>query len=79
MSFFAVIGILVLAFLVSAIEIPSFRKQKRKKELWVFSFLMLLAVGMGVSVTLHLNLPNPFDTITAIYKPLNDLILSVLQ
>jgi len=79
MGFFVIIGILILSIVVSIVEIPRLRKQNQKKELWVFSFLLLLAVGMGVSVTLHVNLPNPFDTITAIYKPLNDVIQSVLQ
>ncbi|MBP1932103.1 hypothetical protein [Ammoniphilus resinae] len=79
MAFLVVIGILIIALVNGVIEVPTLLKQKQKKELWMFSILLLLAVGLGAAVTLHINLPNPFDTITAIYKPLNDYIFRLLQ
>ncbi|WP_408007522.1 hypothetical protein ACJROX_22950 [Pseudalkalibacillus sp. A8] len=72
-------GILLVAILIIVLEVPPLWKKKQKKELWVFSLLLLFGVGLSIAESLDLNIPNPLDWIATIYKPLSDLIMSLLK
>lgn len=72
-------GILLVAILIIVLEVPPLLKKKQKKELWVFSLLLLCGSGLGIAQGLDLNIPNPFDLIVTIYKPLSDLMMSLLK
>jgi len=74
------IGILLIAAAILWIEVPPLLEKKYKKELLVFS--ILLAFGVGLSITLfgfEKPIPNPFDLLTFIFKPLNDVISLLLK
>ncbi|MBO1515439.1 hypothetical protein [Metabacillus bambusae] len=72
-------GILLVATLIIVLEVPPLLEKKQKKESWVFSLLLLFGVGLSIAESLDLNIPNPLDWIAIIYKPLSDLIMSLLK
>ncbi|WP_433594894.1 hypothetical protein [Lysinibacillus xylanilyticus] len=74
------IGIFLIAAVILWIEVPSLLEKKYKKELFVF--LILLAIGVSLSITLFVfekTIPNPFDLLTIIFKPLNDFLSLFLK
>ncbi|MBK5443735.1 MULTISPECIES: hypothetical protein [unclassified Peribacillus] len=75
----AVAGILVIVAVIIAIEAPSLLRKKLKKELWIFSILLLFGTALSIAQALNIKIPNPLDWITAIYKPLSDMIEKVLK
>lgn len=74
----AIAGILLIAILIIVLEVPPLWKKKQKRELWVYSLLLLFGVGLSIAESLDLNIPNPLDWIAIIYKPLSDLVMSLL-
>ncbi|MFB7637976.1 hypothetical protein [Peribacillus butanolivorans] len=75
----AVAGILVIVAIIIAIDAPSLLRKKLKKELWIFSILLLFGTALSIAQALNIKIPNPLDWITAIYKPLSDMIEKVLK
>ncbi|MEJ9228380.1 hypothetical protein LAV79_02495 [Peribacillus butanolivorans] len=75
----AVVGILVIVAIIIAIDVPSLLRKKLKKELWIFSSLLLFGTVLSIAQALHIKIPNPLDWITAIYKPLSDMIEKLLK
>ncbi|PUA36780.1 hypothetical protein C8Z91_25795 [Paenibacillus elgii] len=66
--------VLLVAAAIVAIEWRSLMERKQKRELWTFFLLCLVGTSLGVAKALQLNIPNPLDWITALYKPLSNLI-----
>lgn len=75
---FIVIGIMVVAIIIIAIEIPDLRKRKLKKEIWIFSILLSIGVGLCIAQSLKFHIPNPVEGITFVFKPMSDFIRSYL-
>ena len=75
----AVAGILVIVAVIIAIDVPSLLRKKLKKELWIFSILLLFGTALSIAQALNIKIPNPLDWITAIYKPLSDMIEKLLK
>ncbi|KON67162.1 MULTISPECIES: hypothetical protein [Peribacillus] len=75
----AVTVILVIVAIIIAIDVPSLLRKKLKKELWIFSVLLLFGTALSISQALNIKIPNPLDWITAIYKPLSDMIEKLLK
>ncbi|MGE7764004.1 hypothetical protein [Peribacillus sp. NPDC096540] len=75
----AVAGILVIVAIIIAIDVPSLLRKKLKKELWIFSILLLFGTALSIAQALNIKIPNPLDLITAIYKPLSDMIEKLLK
>jgi hypothetical protein len=73
----SIAGILAVALLLAAIDVPSLTKDK--KELWVFTFLLLMGTGLCIAKVLHVGIPNPLDWIAAVYQPLSNWITSALK
>ena len=74
-----ILGVLLLAILIALMEVPHLLKNKLKKELGVFLALLVIGVGLGIARSVDLELPSPLDLITAIYKPMSDVIFQVLK
>ncbi|MED3691183.1 hypothetical protein P4534_20675 [Peribacillus butanolivorans] len=75
----AVAGILVIVAIIIAIDVPILLRKKLKKELWVFSVILLFGTALSIAQALNIKIPNPLDWITAIYKPLSDMIEKLLK
>ncbi|PEZ74705.1 hypothetical protein [Bacillus sp. AFS017274] len=75
----AVAGILVIVAVIIAIDVPHLLRNKLKKELWIFSILLLFGTALSIAQALNIKVPNPLDGITAIYKPLSDMIETLLK
>lgn len=75
----AIAGILAAAVLIALMEVPSLMRKRYKKEMWVFCILLLLGTGLSIAQSLDMNIPNPFDWITAVYKPLSDSVERLLK
>lgn len=73
----SIAGILLVALLLVAIDVPYLIK--KKKELWVFSLLLLLGTGLSIAMALHVVISNPLDWIAAVYQPLSNWITSALK
>ncbi|MCM3676123.1 hypothetical protein M3699_20215 [Peribacillus simplex] len=75
----AVAGILVIVAVIIAIDVPHLLRKKLKKELWIFSILLLFGTALSIAQAQKIKIPNPLDWITAIYKPLSDMIETLLK
>ncbi|MED3909801.1 hypothetical protein P4646_12770 [Peribacillus simplex] len=75
----AVAGILVIVAVIIAIDVPPLMRKKLKKELWIFYILLLFGTALSIAQALNIKIPNPLDWITAIYKPLSDMIEKLLK
>ncbi|MED4399887.1 hypothetical protein ABET41_09975 [Metabacillus fastidiosus] len=62
-------GILVIAIIIIALEVPYLLKNKLKREMWAFSILLIIAIGLSIAMALNVNIPNPIDLISTIFKP----------
>ncbi len=71
-------GILIIAIIIIALEIPYLKSEKLTKEIWVFSFLLLISVGLSIALSLKLDIPNPVEGITFIFKPFSKFIYDYL-
>ncbi|RAV12156.1 hypothetical protein [Paenibacillus contaminans] len=74
-----IIGILFVTGGIAAIEIPSLRRQKLKKDLWVFTALLAFGASLTIADALNAKIPNMLDWISFLYKPLSDLIYNPLK
>jgi hypothetical protein len=70
----AAVGILAVGGIIAYIEIPSLLRAKLYREIGAFGLLLLLGMTMGILETMDVRLPNPLDWITAIHKPISDMI-----
>ncbi|USK85839.1 hypothetical protein [Peribacillus asahii] len=75
----AVAGILLIVAVIIAIDVPPLLRKKLKKELWIFSILLLFGTALSIAQVLNIKIPNPMDWITAIYKPLSDMLEKLLK
>jgi hypothetical protein len=75
----ATMGIVIVAILIFMAEAPSLLKNKAKRELWVFSVLFVIGVGLSITRGLNVSIPNPLDVLIIVYKPLSDLLTSLLN
>jgi hypothetical protein len=62
-----VISILIVGFVVAAIEIPSLIQQKKRKELYAFSILLLAGISLNILVSIGIEVPTPLEWIKTIY------------
>ncbi|MDM5225025.1 hypothetical protein QUF73_02265 [Cytobacillus sp. NJ13] len=74
----AVAGVLIVIAIIIAIDARPLWRKKQKKELWAFSILMIFGTALCMLYALDVKLPNPLDWLTAIYKPLSDMMNNFL-
>lgn len=74
-----VFGIFVITLLIIWKEIPPLKKQKKKKEIWIFSIFQFMATTLLSLVVLNVKIPSPLEVIRIIYKPISDVLFSLLS
>lgn len=75
----AMAGIFMSGFFIAVIEAPYLIRKKMKKELYIFFLLLLIGIGLSVIQALRIKLPNPLDWITAMYKPISEIVFGMLK
>lgn len=71
----SIAAILLVVAAIVYLEAPALKKAKRMKELYIFSFLVAAGGLLGILQSLEVPLPNPLDWITAIHKPISDILI----
>jgi hypothetical protein len=74
-----ILGILLVGTLITLYEVPSLIKKKLMKELIVFLILLMTGVIFSILLSLEIKVPNPFDLIAFIYKPISDFLEWILK
>ncbi len=71
-------GVLLAAAVMILLDWPQLRKRRHRRE--TANFFLLLAVGIALWAALlrHWPIPNPLDPALALFKPLSDLLYSLL-
>lgn len=71
----------ILAFTIVAgfIEMPAMIRSKMKKEAWIFAVLLLVGTILSIALALNVKLPNPMVWISAVYRPLSDVVNQALK
>lgn len=67
--------ILVIAAVITFVEVPALAKKKRQKDILVFFSFLLIGVTLGIVFVFNLPYPNPIKLIEAIFKPIADLLM----
>ncbi len=70
----AVFSVVVVGLLFAWMEIPALRRQKRNKELVLYLVLLSVATALNAIKAFDIELPSPLLWITALYKPVSDLL-----
>ncbi|MFJ7952786.1 hypothetical protein ACIQZG_14780 [Lysinibacillus sp. NPDC096418] len=76
---FITLGILAISALIIYFEIPKLIKKNDTKTIWTFSILLFLGTTLSIAKGLNANIPNPLDWITALFKPIADLLKTLLK
>jgi hypothetical protein len=74
-----VLGVLVITILIIWKEIPALKKKKEKKEIWIFAIFQFMATTLLSLVFLNVKIPSPLEVIRIIYKPISDVLFSLLS
>lgn len=77
MMIFIIIALIMV--LIAALDVPYMLKNKLKKELWITSTLMLLGTCLSVALSMDIPIPNPFEGMKFVYKPISDLFYTWLS
>lgn len=75
----AIAGIVVAGGLIAFTEVPYLVSNRLIKELVLFSVILFFGEIVGILQSLRFRLPNPLDLITAIYKPISDILFGMLK
>jgi len=76
---FKTIGILILFTAILLFQLPKLKQNGEKKEIWTFSILLFISTTLCIAVALKVKVPNPFDLIIVIFKPLGEFITMALK
>ncbi|MGQ4667035.1 hypothetical protein ACUIJN_14605 [Metabacillus halosaccharovorans] len=71
--------ILIITTAIIVFEVPKLKKSFGKKEIWVFFILLFIGTGMGIAESNQIKLPNPLDWFSIVFKPLNEIIETLLS
>lgn len=72
-------GFLITGGLIAAMETPYLIKKRMIKELLFFAVILLIGVILSILQALKIPIPNPLDWIIAIFKPIGDIVLGMLE
>lgn len=67
-------GILIIAFIIAAIDVPPLLQQKLKRELWLFFTILLVGLSISSALALNIDIPSPLNIISNIYNPISQVV-----
>lgn len=67
-------GILIIAFIIAAIDVPPLLQQKLKRELWLFFTILLVGISISSALALNIDIPSPLNLISNIYNPISQVV-----
>ncbi|CQR48305.1 hypothetical protein BN1058_02671 [Paraliobacillus sp. PM-2] len=73
MKWLSVLGIILIALLITLYEWPKLKKNQ-KKEKKAFVVLMLTSVTLSISILYFPDMPGPTELIDKIFKPFGKLL-----
>ncbi len=65
----ALLALLVLCALITALELPGLASRRHKGEQLTFGVLLALGFGTGLALVLRWPVPNPTQVLEAIFGP----------
>jgi hypothetical protein len=74
-----VLLVIIISVVVFFMELRYLVERKLKREFKVFCVFFILAMFLNVLKVLSINIPNPFDYLTIVYKPITNLILTIFK
>ena len=74
-----IIAVILSAAGIAAFEIPEMLREGLYKELVTFLTLLVAEMVLAISVSVTSDLPNPYEIIKNLYKPVSDYIFHILE
>lgn len=74
-----IIAIILSAVGIAAFEMPAMLRERLYKELVTFLVLLVIGVALAIAVSITTDLPNPYEGIANLYKPITDYIFHILE
>ncbi|MBD2867350.1 hypothetical protein [Paenibacillus arenilitoris] len=74
-----VAGILLASGFILYLEAPNLARNAMMKELGIFLIVLLIGTAVGIMEAVKLPIPNPLTLITAIHKPISDMMNAFLK
>ncbi len=74
-----IIAIILSAVGIAAFEMPAMLRESLYKELVTFLVLLVAGVALAIAVSITTDLPNPYEGIAKLYKPVYDYIFRILE
>lgn len=79
MKIVTILAVLVLAAVLSIVEIPKMLESKSYRDFWAFSILLLLSVSLVILKSLNVSLPNPSKFMSWAFSPISKLIEPIFK
>lgn len=73
MKWLSILGILIIAILITLYEWPKFKKNQNKEKK-AFAVLLLTSVTLSIVLLYFPDIPGPTELIDTIFKPFGDLL-----
>lgn len=73
-----IVGIVVVAACICALEAPKMWRRGETKELWLFVAMLLAGTGAAAAINLDVRLPSPVDWVGDALRPLSRLMNAAL-
>lgn len=70
--------ILLISLWALKVEIPRIRKKNQHKELWIYLISLSASALFSMAVSLQLHVPNPLDVIAYLFRPMGNIISTLL-
>jgi hypothetical protein len=75
----ASLGMVVVALFFAMLEVPSLVQQKFKKDIIVFCLLLTISTTLIIFRILYVPMPNPMDSLMAIFSPFTNWVDQLLK
>jgi hypothetical protein len=74
-----ILGLILIFTLMAALEVPRLVRDKMWREMTAFSGLLIIGMVLSFAHVLNINLPNPTHLLYAIFRPMTEVIMTLLK